>query len=245
VRGHRQIALSPAGERYFAEVSEMLARLRDVTQNISAAQPAFNIRVAVPPTFAARWLIPHLQPFHAAEPRVSVQLTAPTELVGEDDVDVDIRFGNGRWPGCRAVRLVRNVVTPVCSPEVQARCIGLPSLEALRGHTLLYSLTRSGDWFSWLNRAGASAATVQSVHKLGYESSTLVYQAAACNLGVAIAQLALVSRELKSGDLVTPFDLQLDMGDATYYLVVPRSRKKRVEVRRFTDWLEALSEPSI
>ncbi|MFW7348445.1 MAG: LysR substrate-binding domain-containing protein [Pigmentiphaga sp.] len=237
VRGHRRIALSRPGLHYFSEVTQLFARLRDVTQNVSAVQPAFSVHVAVPPTFAARWLIPRLAPFHSSEPGTSVQLVAPAEAAGRDDIDVDIRFGDGHWPGCQAFPLVRNIVAPVCNaqfPVAHARGAGL---EALRGCTLLYSLTRPGDWFAWIKHAGVEAPAALPVRRLGYESSMLAYQAAICGLGIAMAQVALVAGELASGTLVSPFETRLDMGALTYYLVVPRNRKRRAEVRRFTEWL--------
>lgn len=241
VRGHRQVSLSSAGALYFSEVTQMFARLRDVTQNLAAIQPSFNLRVAVPPTFGTRWLIPRLQPFHAAEPGVSVQLAGPAPVIGQDGIDVDIRFGDGHWPGCHAIRLTPNIVTPVCSARLQAACQAVPMVEALQRHTLLYSLTRPQDWFAWMKHAGIPAPAALPLKKLGYESSMLVYQAALCDLGIAIAQLSLVADDLEAGVLTRPFQAQLDMGDMTYYLVIARGRKQRAQVRRFTQWLESIS----
>ena len=60
-----------------------------------------------------------------------------------------------------------------------------------------------------------------------FESSAVAYEAAQAGLGVIVAQEILVGSELASGKLVAPFDLRVDQGDETYYLVIENARRQR------------------
>ena len=234
IREHRAIRLSGAGEKYLADVMLHLDGLRKATRQVSTLEPSVALRIRVPPTFAARWLIPRLSAFHDANPTVGVQITTSVDWEDLDDCGLDaaVRFGHGRWPGLHATPLVRNVIAPVCSPRLRHAGVVARGLE---GRTLLYSLTRPDDWDVWMQHAGLSRPP--RVHRLEYESSMLAYQAAIWGLGYGIAQQALIEEELAGGTLVAPFGAGVDMGKMTYYLVVPRHRNVKRELRLFQDWV--------
>jgi LysR family glycine cleavage system transcriptional activator len=65
----------------------------------------------------------------------------------------------------------------------------------------------------------------------------MAYAAAAEGHGVAIAQLFLVEGDLASGKLKRPFPKSVDMGEYTYYLLVPSHRPESQEMREFRLWL--------
>jgi LysR family glycine cleavage system transcriptional activator len=76
--------------------------------------------------------------------------------------------------------------------------------------------------------------------KRTFESSTLAYEAAQQGLGVVVAQEILVADELATERLIAPFDVRVDQGTETYYLVVPTGRRHRAGLRELRD---ALSTP--
>ena len=75
-----------------------------------------------------------------------------------------------------------------------------------------------------------------------YKTSLLAYQAAIEGHGIAIAQRALIDRELADRTLIAFNAPMLDCGKHTYYFVWPRSRPISDELAAFRDWLSAIVE---
>lgn len=73
-----------------------------------------------------------------------------------------------------------------------------------------------------------------------YETSLLAYQAAIEGHGVAIAQKALIEKELADQTLVAPLGPTLDRGDYTYYFAWPTGKPQSSALRAFRDWLSTL-----
>jgi len=241
VREHRAVRLSRAGQSYLKSVRTHFDGLRRATQHVSTLRPAVDLRLCVPPTFAARWLIPRLASFHQQHPSIGVQINTNVDWVDLDSQELDaaIRFGNGHWSGLHAMPLARNVIAPVCAPTMLGTSRLPLSPRFLEGKTLLYSLTRPDDWYEWMQ---AAKLTPPRVHRLEYESSMLAYQAVLSGLGFGIAQRALVHEELASGLLVTPFEPEVDLGARTYYFVWPRQARPSPELSLLLDWMATLSD---
>lgn len=238
-RSHRAIKLTPAGEQYLSEVADYFVGIRRATEKIIDARGRKLLKIRAYTTFAMRWLIPRLSTFHATQPDIDVLLTTSLEWVDfeREDIDAAIRLGDGTWPSVKAYPLVKNELTPVCSPRLLIKEPCRINPESLTNKTLLHSLARPDDWANWLKAAGAN--TVSAYSGLKYESSVLAYQAAIEGQGFAIAQLVLVQQDLAAGRLVTPFDLSLDMQGVTYYLVCPLGKAETAELKIFREWLQA------
>ncbi|MGY6271402.1 transcriptional regulator GcvA [Achromobacter denitrificans] len=235
VRGHRQISLTSRGEAYFRAVTKAVADLREATAQLTAREGRTKLKIRAYTTFAMRWLIPRLSSFHATNVGVEVLLTASLDPVDFDREDIDgaIRLGEGTWPNVRAHRLVPNVLVPVCAPRL-AKQVRKPA--DLVRHTLLHSIARPEDWEIWL-RQGARISAVDSSSGMTYQSSAMAYAAALEGQGFAIAQKFLVEGDLASGKLVAPFREVVDMGEFTYYLITPKSRRESESMRVFREWL--------
>ena len=98
----RGLALTAAGERYFAELGPAWDAMRAATEAARTPAPRKAFRVSVIPTFAANWLVPRLARDHAALAGLEIELeTAPdiVDLTERRDLDCAIRLGRGPWPG--------------------------------------------------------------------------------------------------------------------------------------------------
>ncbi|MET3515116.1 LysR family glycine cleavage system transcriptional activator [Pseudacidovorax sp. 1753] len=237
------VRLTPAGARYLAEVGPLLAALREATNVVMGGSYRRRVlKIRSPATFAVRWLIPRLAGFHSRHPSIDVQVatsSAPLDFERET-IDAGIQLGDGDWAGLRTERLMPNVLVPVVSPGYAATH-ALQAPRDLAHQTLLHSMARPDDWARWLKAAGA--ADVNPYRGMKYETSLLAYQAALEGHGVAIAQQALVEKELACGALVTAFDHALDCGAFTYYFAVPAARSESTALRAFRTWLaEALED---
>ena len=99
---------------------------------------------------------------------------------------------------------------------------------------LLHSLRRPDDWPRWFAAAGAPGLKLNQ--KLVFENSSLTYQGAINELGIAIAQIALVRDDLISGQLVMPTGFTLKR-DAGYFLSYPSERARIGKIRMLHVWL--------
>ncbi|ANN70282.1 LysR substrate-binding domain-containing protein [Bordetella bronchialis] len=235
-RARGTLSLTPTGARYLSELIPLFAGLRDATAAIARKRDGGStLRIRSPATFAVRWLIPRLAGFHKLNPQVDVQVTTSSRPLDfqREDIDAGIELGDGTWPGVHTLRLVPNVLVPVAAPTLR-----LNEKSRLDRQTLLHSLARPDDWLLWLRAAGRRS--VDPSRGMKYETSLLAYQAALEGHGIAIAQKALVEKELAEGSLVAPLGHPLDRGDYTYYFAWPAGRAQSGALRAFRDWLATI-----
>jgi LysR family glycine cleavage system transcriptional activator len=239
VRGHRQLSLTDAGERYFRDVSAAFDSIRAATKLLVAPGNKDMLKLRAYTTFSLRWLIPRLSSFYAENRSVELVLSTSNEPVdfSREKLDFAIRLGHGEWPGAIAEKLIPNIVAPVCSPSLLARGPAVKEPADLMQHVLLQSTwpERRDDWPAWL--AAQGVATLDDFSFLYFESSALSYQAAIEGQGFAMAQMALVQDDIAAGRLVLPFERYLDRGEFTYYLIYPESRRLTAQMKTFREWL--------
>lgn len=242
-REGRGIALTSAGAAYATALTRAFSELRAATERCLASAAGGVLTVALVPTLATRWLIPRLGAFHDAHPEIEVRLaTAPSVATRPpDDVDVAIRVGRGRWPGCQADLLMPDDSFPVASPALlQGR--PLRSVADLARHTLLHveAVPRRQDWTRWLALAGE--ARLKPARQLAFGSSAQALDAACHGLGVAVGHRPFVADDIARGRLVAPF-AEVVPGEGAYYLVARRDLAEAPKVRAFRRWLLQAADP--
>jgi DNA-binding transcriptional LysR family regulator len=113
----RGLALTEAGERYFAELAPAWERMRNAT--LSARVPARRdaFRVSVIATFAANWLLPRLMRCRERFAGREIELETSADFVdlrARRDLDGAIRLGRG------PARESPSVSIRLCSPTWRA-----------------------------------------------------------------------------------------------------------------------------
>jgi LysR family glycine cleavage system transcriptional activator len=218
--------VGPAFERIVAAVM----RLRQEAQETP-------LRLRVYATFAAKWLLPRLHRFEAANPGIRVSLSntvAPVDF-RRDAVDLAIQLGDGHWAGLEAQLLIPDILQPVCSPRLLEVGPPLRTPEDLRHHRLLLSRYRRDDWRDWLSGIGRPDLLQEGME---FTSSVLTYQAAMEGLGVAIGQMGLMDHDIEAGQLVPLFGLPVRRPKA-HFIVWPADRPPGRNARAFLSWILA------
>lgn len=220
-----------------AEVLQLLRRgFADLSAAVARAAPQGEdcLTVSVAPILASRWLIWRLPRFRAAHPTIRVRIDADLALVDPGtEVDLCVRVGRGHWPGVRAEQLARQVIFPVCSPEMAER---------LRDHADLARVpiireTRANfGWEDWLGPEGR-LDVVPGDGPL-FSDAQLCLDAAISGEGVFLAFESLAADPLALGRLAEPFRGRHATPNA-YWIVTPADGSLRRPVRAFTDWLRA------
>jgi LysR family glycine cleavage system transcriptional activator len=235
-RERHGVELTAEGASYFRAVKGGLDQIEQGALELQREQAELRLRLKLPPTFAIRWLVPRLARFHALHPKMDVQITTSHQRVDFRREDVDIGIHSDAEPpkGDGYRRLFGEILVPVCAPGLLAREASLAKPRDVRRLTLLSSMNRPLDWPNWFASAGLEFA--ESDIGLKFENAALAYQAAIDQLGVMIAQLALVADDLSAGRLVTPFALRVPTSGA-YYLQHRSGQPRSGRIAVFEEWI--------
>jgi LysR family transcriptional regulator, glycine cleavage system transcriptional activator len=244
-RTSRQVALTAAGQVLLAGVSEAFATLTRTVQQLARVDTN-TLRVTCSASFAAKWLLPRLERFHAAHPDIDLVIDASDGIVdlNAGAAAVAIRFGHGNTPGTHSDRLFEEYVFPVCSPALLTGPHPLRTPGDLRYHKLIHLEWQASDdtwpdWRAWLLAAGVG--DIDASHGVRVTTFALASQEAIAGRGVALGNTSLVGDDLASGRLVRPFAFSLKVApDYAYYVVTPLALADRPLVAAFRAW--ALAE---
>jgi LysR family glycine cleavage system transcriptional activator len=236
-RQTRAVVLTSAGSFYHLVVHDLLEKLAAATLQLTDHRTSGIVNISTLDSFAAKWLLPRLFRFSEAHRDTDVRLSTSTELADfiTDGIDLAIRFGRGAYPGLAAELLLKEELTPVCSPELLAKGPPLTAPADLAHHMLIHD-DFPIDWTTWLRAAGVTG--VDARRGLRVENSMHAVQAAVAGHGIALGRSALVADDLAAGRLITPFTVTLPAGLA-YYVVYPPEALARPRVKALRDWLLA------
>lgn len=236
-RLHRGIELTPEGEELFKGVAHAFQEITCAARQVSRRGRRDILAIQSYTTFSQRWLIPRLAHFHETQKNIEVRLSsslAPVDFETQN-IDAAIRSGHGDWPGLHAEKLVDIELIPVCSPSF-ASSTQLDSPNDLARVRLLHSMARPNDWAAWLTAVGAD---VDASAGIRFDNSALAYEAAAMNIGVAIAVKVFVDRQIREGSVVAPFAETCATGEG-YYLVWPKNVSPSETLLKFLSWMREL-----
>jgi len=240
LRRNRTLLLTEEGQAYFLELKDIFKHLQEATERLLAKGSKGAITVAMPPSFASQWLVPRISRFSIEHPDIDVRIKAVDFDEGflEDDVDVAIYYGKGRWSGVKADKLHTEYLTPLCSPMLFNGPKPLNSLSDLKHHVLLHDLSREA-WKNWLKSVGVSGVNVNQGPVFSH--SMLVLQAAALGQGIALGNTILARPELDAGRLIMPFEEKVASRDA-FYLVCDEAQADLGKIAAFRSWILAQVE---
>ena len=233
----RGVVLTEAGERYHEMIADEVQRISEATQRIRGFRSRSVLTVRTTPTLGNKWLLPRLRSFLDANPDVELRLNGTTEPTdfSREAVDLEIRHGEGRWPGMFIEGLAEEAFLPVCSPTY-AEAFALKASD-LPGHRLIHSVKSQVQWSQWFALAGAMPEV--EWRRLLFDRSHMAIDAAVDGLGVALESTLMMWRELRDGALVCPVANPPRVTLTTQWIVCPFDHLHRAKVRLFLDWLRA------
>lgn len=233
-RVRRRILLTDSGKAYFDEIGKLLDQMSSATRRVMATEPGSEIlNLAVLPTFATQWLIPHLPHFLAQFPRVTLNLATRIRpfLFADEPFDAAIHHGQSSWPGAITRHLMDESMLPMSSPAYRAaKAIRAPA--DLRHATLIHQSTRPHAWAQWHEQAGLATHAV--FRGPTYDQFAMAAAAAAAGIGVALLPRFLVEQQVSEGKLEQLFEQPLRTSSA-YYIAWPETGAKDV-ARQFAQW---------
>ncbi|MGO4330597.1 transcriptional regulator GcvA [Cupriavidus sp. 2TAF22] len=243
-RRTRAVALTEAGQAYYAQVHAAFELLRLGTEQVRAPAAARTaLSVGLLASFATRWLAPRLPAFTAARPDIDLHLRPDIALadVAGGEVDMAIRYGQGAWPGVRAQLLMSERLSVVCAPALIAGPARPRQPQDLLRYPLLASHAKQPfEWNAWAHRFGLDLRQAQTVQLHDYN---IVVEAALAGQGLAMGRHRLIAPQLASGKLVQALPgTMLDDPRIGWWLVMPRGTPGEA-AQAFRAWLmEAVAQ---
>jgi len=238
-RLHRAVALTPAGKQFQEVVRESLENIAYVAGAISRPGRPYKITVSATVAITSFWLTPRLAKFRLRQPKIEIHVAISDRLPNlvVENIDVGLRYGDGKWPGLTATKLFDIQSFPVCSPAYLQKSPPIDQPSDFLQHSLinLDGMTHATeDWLWWLKENGVRVP--RSFKMLGFDSYDNVIQVALDGQGIALGFSGLVSPMLADGRLVRPVDLTLTR-DQAVYVVSPASRTLSPQITAFVDWI--------
>jgi LysR family glycine cleavage system transcriptional activator len=244
-RQGKKLNLTEAAREVLPDINDAFDRLAQAADKLHQARRAPVVTVTLPPSFAAKWLIPRIELFRMEHPEVDVRLDTTDRLadLARETIGVGIRYGSGRYPGLEATLLMDEEVFPVCSPKlIRGRKLSKP--DELANFRLIHDTTMDRHaafptWSAWLKAAGARK--VDARPGLRINSAIMSLQAAIDGQGVALARSVIVAGDLREGRLVSPMRFACPT-NFSYYLIYPAGLPLSRATAAFCHWLRKEAE---
>jgi len=253
-RRTRALELTEAGRAMLPKLQQGLELFAEAVASARQRQDVARLRLVVPPSFATRWLVHRLQSFNETHPEIELNLstamvavdstadeTRDTDLaaLASGEVDLQVRFGHGNYPGMFSERVMPVSYVAVCHPALPAAARPLEKPEDLRDYVLIHDDTHRdrsepASWHEWLRAAGVEG--VDASRGPHFSNSGLALEAAADRMGVAISIEQLLDRDLAAGRLRVLFGRRVPSRSG-YHLVCRTRDAERSEIVAFRRWL--------
>lgn len=233
LRHGRQVTLTKVGSKLLPGVQRGLAELRQAVEIVTQDSSEGVLNISMMPSFLQKWLMPRLVGFYSSEPDIDLRINADNANVDFDQSDMHaaVRFGAGKWPGLKVLKLADDWILPVCSQQLLDETGPINTVADLQQRELLF--LESEMWEPWFRVMGKST---RDNRWSMLNDSISVLMAAEQGEGIALSRWSLVARDIKAGRLVRPIDAVVK-ADWSSYFVAPPHYFDLPKVAAFREWL--------
>ncbi|CAH0342456.1 LysR substrate-binding domain-containing protein [Rhizobium sp. CECT 9324] len=233
----RGITLTEAGERYFSMIADQIEQIEEATGTIRGFRSVETLTIRATPTLSNKWLLPRLSTFLDRHPDMEVRLDGtnePTDF-NQELVDLELRHGDGRWPGLFVEGIAEEQFYPVCSTDYAQA--GSLTPQDLLHRRLIHSAKSQAQWTTWFPLTGIKPE--ERWRRVLFDRSHMAIDAAVRGMGIALESTLMMGEEIKTGRLVCPVVSPPVVRIVTQWIVCPRDHLRQKKVRLFLEWLRA------
>jgi len=248
IRRHHQLLLTDTGQTVYSACVELMNELAALTEQIVGGTGPAHLVISVLPSVGTRWLSHQLPDFLRQAPHVRIDLRLEEDPVDflRNRIDVRLSYGEHLYPELTTTPFAQDRVTPMCAPTwMHSGRVRTGEPLSLPDEDLIHVQWRTGfsaypTWESWFSAAG-EPRTVQADRGHRCDSASVAIELAAAGAGIVLGQFLLADEALKSGRLVTPFDVAPRLS-FQYCAVQTPAGVRNPAARLFVDWLLARTE---
>ncbi len=240
IRRTRQVELTKAGKFLYPACRDALDGIADAVAALTRTQEQATVTLSATSSFIMQWLMPRLPDFKTAHPGVELQLHASEEVVplGTGLADIAVRYGSPAT-GDESALLFTEVFAPLCSPALVMSLKDDLSRAPLISSRWRRTDAKTPTWDRWCRETGAKSLPAHATLRL--DDDIHAAQAAIAGRGIALLSVHMMSREIKEGLLVQPFEHGLK--GHGHYVVVPERSRKQKAIGAVQHWLASETAP--
>lgn len=245
-RSSRNLALTEAGEIYYAQVEQILQQLNEANKSISQlhTKPQGVLRVHARMLVGQLMILPVLPDFLAEYPDITLDLVLSNNIapVMEQATDVDIRIGKLEDSSLIARKLTSSERVACATPDYLASHPPLERPDDLRRHNCLTYRINLGipTWRFMDGEQRVEEVPVKGNFQTDFGFALL--ELVRAGAGIALMPDWSVHKDLVSGRLVRIFPAyrvsHIDFENGVY-AVFPKARQASVKLRLFVDFIAA------
>ena len=245
VRTTRQVSATDAGEALLARARDALLAIDDAESAARGADRLSGLlRVALPPEYGVRRIVPLLPAFFARQPllKIDLMMSDRYENLIAEGADLALRIGDLPDSSFVARKLESTKRLFIASPSYLAGRGAPVSLADLTGHDIIGGPMDAGDE-TWIGSRNGRIERQTLSPRIHSRSATGVVACAVAGLGITIGSSWMCADALAAGEAVEILtDYALD--PVTAYVVFPAGRKPSQRARAFSDYLEQALTPT-
>lgn len=235
LRKTRKVILTKEGRALAEKVEEALDQLASAVDQICKPKMGGTLKITVAPFFGNRWLIPRLPEFHALYPDITIKPFLCFDYVALENSDFDaaVRYGSGNWKGFRSTLIYRDLVKPVCAPQL-VQGFDLPmKAKAIIDLPIAYARDWSEDWQAWADVACVDFSKAHSLTE--FENRAFMFDAALSGQAVILADSRMTAADEEAGRLISLSLTGVERPQGIY--VVSQHRQNDPRLGLFIKWL--------
>jgi LysR family transcriptional regulator, glycine cleavage system transcriptional activator len=236
VRSPTGLSLTQEGYTLMEALRPAFAMMADAFAHYHRRSPRSNTcRIATIASFASQFLVPRLPEFREKHPDIEIEFITSIRLVDleREEADVAVRYGLGQYKGLVSTRLVKGVLTPVCSPELHQQYGN--DLEALVCNTRRIQTAGYNEWRDWSKEVGIDLEKTQPAYVI--EDFLVAIKALVMGQGLGLLPQILVRDQIDKGELVQFSEMPL-LVEHTYHIAHTAASARRPFVQTVVNWLQ-------
>ena len=241
----RSLRLTDMGGAYLPSIRKAFDDLSASTAGLFGSLGEQSLTVRAPVSYAVLWLAPRIRSFTQAYPDIDIRLCSAiwADALADETTDIEIRFGDGLWPGFQ-IELIRNEGSiPLCAPEFGTGRAFTSYLAGRQNSPLIHVTGHENLWRRLMNEAGLPEPDMGG--GIMADTSLAALELAASGIGPVVMLRSFGEQALAAGRLIQPLDIELPL-DQSHYLLLPEGVSRlKPEAVLFREWLldEARSTP--
>lgn len=232
------LSLTDMGMAYVPSVRRALEDLSVSTAGLFGAHGGASVTVRAPVSTAVLWLAPRLKQFVHQHPTINIRLCSAmwADALPPEETDIDIRLGNGNWPGYDTELLRREVAVPVCAPGARISTGAAKGMASFIDQPLVHIVGYEDFWMRAFHTAGITdyAPTGRSIT---VDTTLAAIEIVSSGHGFAMMLESLALELVQNGRIAIAADVRVPL-DHAHYLLMPATKGRiRPDVLMVRDWL--------
>lgn len=248
IRDNNRLTLTEEGQVFQQVVSKALSEVSSAVERLRKGESRRRLFVALPPTFASRWLAPRLLSFRDICPAtLSISTHTNLNYSSFGEYDCQVGFGSEELGKIGGKVLFPEIIIPACAPSIKEKILATGSLKGIPLLHTLTGTTRLPYWEQWIDRCSdpvitPTAEEIAEGIEFSTQDQTII--AAIHGMGVAMVDITVASTILRDGFLET-------LGDPVntiygYWVFSSSARHKENDPARiFYEWIQDEAMKSI